>query len=131
MSMAVSDELDQRVRAFVNDTLMASGRAPAIHETAAIGLPPAVSRASFQRLADGRVFILQSDGEVMAATPFANVQTTFVVASQGRSYSAMCVWDALGSPAMLKADAVVRTACGDCNDTIELAVRRGALGASG
>lgn len=130
--MAASDHLDLRVRAFVFEALMTSGHAPTIHETAeTFGIDHASARASFLRLAEGHVFILQTNGEVMAANPFANVQTTFVVEFAERRYSAMCVWDAFGIPAMLKTDAVVRTACGDCNDAIELRVRDGSLADAG
>ena len=128
MEMATADHLDQRVRAFIYDALMASGKAPTIQVSAMIlDEDPGAVRASFQRLADGHVFILQSDGEVMAANPFANIQTTFVVESGEGTYSAMCVWDALGIPVMLNTDAIVRTACGDCNDAMELRVRDGML----
>ena len=107
---------------------MSSGKAPTIAQAArSLEETPADTRASFQRLADGHIIILQTTGEVMAANPFANVPTPFVVQSGKRRYTAMCVWDALGIPAMLGADATVHTACGDCNDAIELTVKDGKL----
>jgi Alkylmercury lyase len=126
--MTATEHLDRRVRAFIFDGLMTSGTAPTIDETAArFGAKRAAVLASFQRLADARMVILQTSGEVMAANPFANVWTPFLVESGERRYTAMCVWDALGIPAMLKANATIRTTCGDCNDAIDLAVEDGAL----
>ncbi len=123
-----TDTFDADVRRFVYDQLVTTCKASTVGETAtALGASVAEMQASFQRLADGHVFILQTDGEIMAANPFANVPTTFVVESNRRRWSAMCVWDALGIPAMLKVDAVINTSCGDCNDRIELRVQGGEL----
>jgi hypothetical protein len=126
--MNATETFDQRVRVFIFDALMTSCRAPTIADTARTcdGTPAAVL-ASFQRLADAHVIILQTGGEVMAANPFATIPTSFIVESGARRYTAMCVWDALGIPAMLCSDATVRTACGDCNDAIELRVEDGKL----
>jgi hypothetical protein len=123
-----TDALDAKVRRFVYDQLMSTCKAPTVGETAtALGAGAAEMQASFQRLADGHIFILQTNGEIMAANPFANVPTTFVVESNQRRWSAMCIWDALGIPAMLEVDAVINTSCGDCNDRIELNVQGGEL----
>jgi len=126
--MTATEHLDRRVRAFILDGLMTSGTAPTIDEAAAhFGPKRAAALASFQRLADARMIIVQTNGEVLAANPLANVLTSFIVESGERRYTAMCVWDALGIPAMLKANATIRTTCGDCNDAIELVVEDGAL----
>lgn len=63
----------------------------------------------------------------MAANPFASVPTPFVVESGERRWNAMCVWDALGIPAMIRADAAIHTTCGDCNDALQLEVKNGEL----
>ena len=45
---------------------------------------------------------------------------------RGSSYG-NCIWDALGIPAMLGADARIETTCPDCREPLELRVRDGDL----
>jgi hypothetical protein len=120
--------LDQQVRSSVFDGLMRNARPPSFDELATrLGRAAEDIRESFRRLAGAHVFILQDTGDLMAANPFAAIPTPFRVAANGRNYSAMCIWDSLGIPAMLNTDAEVRTTCGDCNTEMVLAVRDGEL----
>lgn len=123
-----SDALDYKARQLVYSELISKCSAPSVATAAAaLGVCLMEMQASFQRLAAGRIIILQTNDEIMAANPFANVPTTFVVEAGQRRWSALCIWDALGIPAMLKADALISTACGDCNDRIELRVHNNEL----
>jgi hypothetical protein len=93
-----------------------------------LALPVGNVRESFQRLAAGHVLVLQSNGEILMANPFSAVPTPFVVQTSGYSCFGNCIWDALGIPAMLKADATIRTACGCCGSAMSVSVRRETLG---
>lgn len=122
------DALDRSVRRIVLDHLIRSTNAPAVEDVAREAAADAAAIvASYRRLADAHIFILQDTGDLMAANPFAAIPTPFEVASGDRRWSAMCIWDALGIPAMLGIDAEIRTTCGDCNGAMTLRVENRAL----
>jgi hypothetical protein len=78
-------------------------------------------------LAEGRVFALDADGEILMAPPFSAVPTGFLVESGGRSWWGNCIWDALGILVMLGRDGRVVASCGDCGTGMTLEVAGGAL----
>jgi hypothetical protein len=85
-------------------------------------------RESLERLAAGRVLVLQRDSrEVLMASPFSAVPTPFAVHANGRLYYGNCVWDALGVPVMLGVDARVEASCGCCGEAMALRVTGGEL----
>ena len=47
--------------------------------------------------------------------------------SRGLTYWGICIWDALGIPAALDADAVITAPCGDCGSELDFEVRGGEL----
>jgi hypothetical protein len=123
------DDLDRRARAFVYDVSLRRGRPPSIEETAA-GVGEAVEevRSAFQRLAAGRVLVLQGgSSEILMAPPFSAAPTPFEVVDDSGACFANCAWDALGVPAMRRRDARVLTSCGDCGALMRLRVEGGAL----
>ncbi len=86
-------------------------------------------RAAYQRLAAAHVLVLQPEsGEILMASPFSAVPTTFLVELEYFSCYGNCIWDALGIPAMLKQDAHIRTACADCGSALNLTITEGSLG---
>jgi hypothetical protein len=52
------------------------------------------------------------------APPFSSVPTAFTVEGGGRSWFAPCAWDAFGIPMLVGVDAVISTACPDCQGRI-------------
>ena len=122
-------ELDHHVRWFVYDTAMQGGFPPSLAETStALSIPLADIQAAFQRLADGHILVLQPEnGEILMANPFSAVPTPFLVELEAFSCFGNCIWDALGIAAMLKRDAHIKTACGDCGTALELSVVGGRL----
>ena len=120
---------DKEVRRHIFDTLMRTGKAPSSAEIAvALAAPHDTVRASFQRLADAHMLLLQrASGEILMAGPFSAVPTAFQVHSGGISYWGNCIWDALGIPAMLHQDAQIITACGDCGEAMQLTIHGGTL----
>jgi hypothetical protein len=122
------DDFDKEVRRHVYDRFINEGTASSIEETArALASTTARVRAAYRRLAEGHVLVLQGNGEILMANPFSAVPTPFRVEAAGRSWWGNCIWDALGIPAMLKQDARIRTACGDCTDAMTLTIKDGAL----
>ncbi|HUF37050.1 MAG TPA: organomercurial lyase [Anaerolineales bacterium] len=120
---------DIRVRAAVYDSAISTGLPPKVkHLAGVLSLDEASVRASFERLAAARVLVLQKDSrEVLMANPFSAVPTSFAVILDGMLCYGNCIWDALGIPAMLGRDALIRSSCACCGDAMELSVSAGSL----
>ncbi len=126
----MTHDQDQRVRMFVFRETAETARVPAVSEIAeALDLSVEDVQATLSRLAVGRVLVLApGTTNIWMANPFSAVPTVFRVAARGPTYFGNCIWDALGIPAILGADATVETTCGDCGDSMTLEVRSGTLG---
>lgn len=132
--MAAAAELDARLRHHVYDLTLERGAPPRIAELqAASGLTDADVRAGLQRLAAGRVLVLEpARGEILMANPFSAVPTPFLVETARYRAFGNCIWDALGIPVMLRAPARVVSACGCCGSLMSLDVdERGVSGDAG
>ena len=66
------------------------------------------------------------------AEPFSAVPTPFAVYVDDQRYFGNCIWDALGIPAMLHADARIESSCGcsarRCSSTCRLGGSRRPVG---
>lgn len=122
-------DLDKKVRAFVYDYTMRDGLPPSLAQTAAaLESAPQEIQASFQRLAEAHMLVLQKEaGEVLMANPFSAVPTPFLVRAGKQTYFGNCIWDAMGIPAMLKQDAVIQASCADCGTAMRLEIENGEL----
>src|SRR5258708_1950461 len=104
---------DSDIRVQIYREFLSTGRAPsaaALAQTMGVGVDHI--RASFERLASGRVIALQPESrEILFAAPLSAVPTPYVVHAGGRSFFAPCVWDAFGAVAMLKSDGIIETSC--------------------
>jgi Alkylmercury lyase len=122
-------DLDQAVRYKVYQTAMDRGRPPHIAElVGSLAVGEEGVRASLDRLASAHVLVLQAgSGEILMADPFSAIPTPFAVEVNGRQYFGICIWDALGIPAMLKLDGTHDASCGCCGLSMVLEVRGGAL----
>ncbi len=129
----MTHDQDQRVRLFVFRETAETGRVPAVSVIAdALHLSVEDVQATLSRLATGRVLVLApGTTNIWMANPFSAVPTPFRVAARGRTYFGNCIWDALGIPAILGADATVETTCGDCGEPMTLEVRSGTLARAG
>lgn len=121
--------LDKAVRYHVYDKVMHAGLPPTIAETSsALARSLDEVKASFERLADGHIIVLQKgSSEILMANPFSAVPTPFLVRVRDRSYYANCIWDAMGIPAMLKQDAIIEASCGCCSTSMTLKLTNGSL----
>ncbi len=120
---------DIEVRRLTYDTFINTGRAPSIADLAAtLGAPPASVTESLRRLDEAHMLVLQrGSGEILMANPFSAVPTPFQVESGGISYWGNCIWDSFGVAAMLRRDAAILAACGDCGEAMQLTIEDGNL----
>lgn len=114
---------DLEIRARVYDQLLRTGSAPSSAEVGDTG--------ALQRLAAGRVIVLDDAGEILMAPPFSAVPTPFLVhLPQTRAFG-NCIWDALGIAAMARSDARIEASCGDCGAAMQVTVEGGAVRGDG
>jgi hypothetical protein len=125
-----SEDLDLHVGRLVYEQFIATARAPTMARVArALKRSRDEVRQACHRLAEERAIVLQdTTGEILMAPPFSAVPTTFAVVRGRKTWWANCIWDALGIPVVMKADARIITSCPCCGDHLELAVENGALG---
>lgn len=123
-------EFDRVVRLELFRVAAATGRVPSEVEVAErLAEPREAVTDAIRRLADGKALILAPGGtSIWAANPFCAVPSGFRVRTHERTYWAICIWDALGIPASLSADATIETDCGDaCGERLLLTIRDGSL----
>jgi Alkylmercury lyase len=123
-------ELDNRVRLAVYDWFVESGAPPSVHECAAeLDVPVEEVAAAFGRLADAHVIVLMpGTTELWMAPPLSAVPTAFRVETPRGSFWGNCIWDGLGTIAMLGDDGTVVTRCPDCEEPMTIGVEGGELG---
>ena len=117
-------DLDTRLRQHIYAAVTEHGKPPSIADLCDRTAEGAGHvRDSLARLASGRIVVLQPDsGEILMAPPFSAVPTPFVVETSRHASYANCAWDALGIPAALQQDAVVRSSCGQSDTPLRLRV---------
>ena len=65
------------------------------------------------------------------AGPFSAVPTPFRVTVGAMTAYANCIWDALGIPVTLRADARIDTSCADCGVATRIGVHSGEVAGNG
>jgi hypothetical protein len=123
------DRFDARVKLAVYRHFAGSGERPALARIATeVGSDAGSIAAAYARLQAKRVLVIENDAAIRMAPPFSGVPTQHVVESAGVRYFANCAWDALGVPAALHRDAIVRSRCGDSGEPLEMQVGAGGPG---
>jgi hypothetical protein len=124
-----TEALDRDVRLAIYRSFVSDGVPPTAQEVAdELDSPAEDVEASLHRLADAHALVLQPESSsIWMAAPFSAVPTPFDVTVGELRYYANCIWDALGIPACLHADARIDTSCPDCAEPLRLEVRDGAL----
>jgi hypothetical protein len=117
-------EIDTEVRKLVYDHFMTHSASVSRAEVAAhLSLPEAVAEASYKRLAEAHVLVLQpASGQVLMASPFSAVPTAFRVVSGTKHWWGNCIWDGLRILAMTAQDGTLQTSCPDCGEALSLTV---------
>lgn len=120
----MSEGSDQRVKEAIAMSIRSRGLIPTIAQVASdLGTTEDEVDASFERLAAAHVFIPQRGSrEIYAYNPFCAGPTDFQVDAGGRTFWAICGWDALGIPAALGIAGEIRTACPDCREPLTVSV---------
>src|SRR5688572_29462863 len=118
----IGDEFAREVRLYVFGRAAETGRIPQpAHIADALGRTTRDVEAALVELAAGRVLMLAPNNtNIWAANPFCAVPSGFRVEARGNKYWGICIWDALGIAAALRADAVIRATCGDCGEPMAL-----------
>jgi hypothetical protein len=102
------------------------GRAPTAAEVAiANGLSERAVREGWRRLHDAHALVLDEEGAIRMANPFAAQPTPYRVEAAGRLWYANCAWDAFGIGEALRADSSIHTECADCRASVTIDVRDG------
>ena len=120
------DEADVALRNLTYALFVQLGRRPSIDETARASATTAADvQAGWRRLHDAHALVLDGSGGLRMLNPFSAVPTPYRVLANDRWWHANCAWDAFGILAALHVDGGISTACPECNEPIELAVRDG------
>ena len=127
------DDFDRDVRLRLYALFVETGAAPAVADVArSLGASSANVAAAYERLATAHVIVLRpGTTDILMAAPFSAVPTRFQVESRGQRYWANCIWDALGVPVVLEADARITARCGDCDAPVTLRTAGTSLDGSG
>ncbi len=122
-------EFDNAVRMSVYRRFVETGEAPGVDDVSReLDCPPDEVEAAFDRLSAERVLVLKpGTRKIRMAMPLSAVETPFRVHVGKQSYWAPCIWDALGIPAMLGADARIATHYEEFEDPPDLRVTDGRL----
>src|SRR5438309_5881357 len=99
----LSEELLREVRLHVFKQAAETARVPQAPEIAkALGREVDEIKGALKQLAANKVLILApNDGNIWAANPFCAVPSAFRVHAAGKTYRAICIWDAFGIAAAL------------------------------
>lgn len=121
-----TETFDVRLRQFIYRHFIQKERAPSTREmAAALKCNARDISAGLRRLSQSHAIVVEESGELWRAAPFSAVPTAFLVDIGPRRYWANCIWDALGIPAMLRHDGVIRSSCGCCNLAMTMKVEKG------
>ena len=77
--------------------------------------------------ADDVIAFVPTTEDVWLAHPFCATPAPFKVEVDDRKWEAICVWDALGIPALLGSDGSVSTSCPDCGQPMALEIVGGEI----
>lgn len=114
--MTETSVFDNDVRVALYRFFVREERAPVAAEVAAeLDASPLEVEASFQRLADAHVLVLTPGTKYISmANPLSALPTPFRVEVEGNRYWGNCIWDGLGTVAMLGGTGRVAARCADC-----------------
>jgi len=125
-STVMNPDFDTAVKLTTYTFIAETAAAPSSAEVAEkVGASPAEVEAAFGRLHVKRLLVPEpgDPSRIRMAPPFSGVATPFPVEARGKRYYANCVWDALGIPAALRADAVILAADGFSGEPLTLEVK--------
>ena len=116
------------IKLAIYSTFASTAKAPTVSDIAKqLGLARDEVQAAFDELHKQRLLVPEPGDptRIRMAPPFSGVPTPFLVTVDRKRYYAPCVWDALGIPAALHADAVVHASDGHTGEPMTLGRRDG------
>lgn len=130
--MSDTTSFDNEVRLELYRFFVAEGRPPVAAEIArALDAKPLDIEAALYRLADAHVIVLAPGTPyVWMANPLSALPTPYRATVGDRNYWGNCIWDGLGTIAMLGDEGRVDTKCPDCAEDLAVEVRDGEVVAS-
>ena len=120
---------DYEVRAALYRFFVEHERPPVAAELAAeLGSTPVDVERALQRLHDSHLLVLAPGTPyVWMANPLSALPTPYRVTVGDKGFWANCVWDGLGTVAMLGGSGRVDARCGDCGETLVVEIDDGEL----
>jgi hypothetical protein len=118
---------DEDLRLAIYRQLATSGTAPTAGELAtAFDVDPEDVAAGLRRLHAARHVVLDGDGEIVMAHPFATVPLGFAVMGRATLWWGGCAWDSFALPHLLpdEPDVLVSTRCPGCDRALAWIVDR-------
>jgi hypothetical protein len=120
-------DFETKVKMKIYRTIAETTKAPSAEDVSRhLGVSIEEAAAAFYSLHQKRLLVPEPDDpmKIRMAPPFSGIETAFRVRCQGRAYYANCVWDALGIPAALHADAVIETIDAQTGESMRIEVRK-------
>jgi hypothetical protein len=117
------------VRLAVYHRLAATGQAPGVDELATqLGIGPDEVGAALRALHGSRDLVLDADGKVVLAHPFATIPLGFSVMGARTLWWGGCAWDSFAIPQLVEAEpsVLVATTCPGCGTPHAFVVGRDA-----
>src|SRR5262245_50901139 len=119
--------MDEAVRLAVYQGYAQAGQPPTIDEMAErLGASSDDIRASLRTLHDARHVVLDADGDIVLAHPFASIPFGFSVMGGRTLWWGGCAWDSFAIPHLVADDAyvLVATRCPGCGKALSWVVDR-------
>lgn len=123
----LSADAVESVRLAVYHRLAGTGQAPSTSELAtACGLSDVVTQAALQRLHGSRDLVLDADGQIVLAHPFATIPLGFSVMGSRTLWWGGCCWDSFAIPHLVpdEPSVLVASTCPGCGSPHALVVDR-------
>jgi hypothetical protein len=120
-------ELDESVRLLVYGGYASAGQPPSVEAMAeSLGRQPDAVQAALARLHEARHVVLDADGRIVMAHPFASIPLGFSAMGHDTLWWGGCAWDPFAIPQLVPDDpeVLVATQCPGCGRPLAWAVSR-------
>jgi hypothetical protein len=121
------DDPLEDLRLAIYRSLASEGRAPDVAALAdELGTDEVAVAAGMRALAEARHLVLDGDGRILMAHPFATIPLGFAVMGRSTLWWGGCAWDSFAVPHLLTAepDVLVSTRCPGCDRALAWVVGR-------
>jgi hypothetical protein len=123
----MTNQQDEAVRLAIYNGYVNEGRPPALEQAAAeLSVGVDAIQESLARLHEARHIVLDADGDIVMAHPFASVPLGFSVMGHDTLWWGGCAWDSFAIPQLCPDDpeVLVATQCPGCGKPLTWVVNR-------